>query len=57
MIIYKVTNGINSKIYIGMTIRELFASGNYTQQEIADKFTISRRNVSHITTRRTWKYI
>ena len=36
-------------------IRELYASGTYTQQQLADQFEISRSVIYDIVTHRTWK--
>lgn len=38
-------------------IRKLFAGGNFTQREIAQKFNISRYGVSSIVRRVNWKHI
>lgn len=39
-----------------LTIRELYAEGNWTQQELADEFGVSNPTISHIICRRTWSY-
>jgi predicted XRE-type DNA-binding protein len=39
---------------IAEEIRVLYASGNFTQLEIANKFKISRENVGHVVRGNTW---
>ena len=36
-------------------IRDLHKTGNYTQRELAEKYSISRQAISDITNNRTWK--
>jgi len=38
-------------------IRRLYATENFTQQELALKFGVSRRMVSDIVRRKTWKHV
>lgn len=38
-------------------IRSYYATGDYTQQELADQFGVVRETVSRITTRRNWKHV
>jgi len=38
-------------------IRSIYAAGEHTQQQLADMFNTSRRNVGHIVTRKTWKSV
>lgn len=38
-------------------IRRLYATGEYTQKEIAEFFPVNDRNVNNILTRKTWKHI
>lgn len=38
-------------------IRKLYATGMYTQQEIADEFPISHVNVSRVVNRKRWAHI
>lgn len=40
-----------------INIVHLWNTKLFRQQEIADMYNISRRNVSHIINRETWKYI
>jgi hypothetical protein len=40
-----------------MAIREMYSSGDFTQQAISDKFKIKRRQVSHIVRREHWRHI
>jgi hypothetical protein len=52
-------NGTNAKLTEAevILIRELYATGDYTQKELAIKFNISKSAISKIITRATWKYI
>lgn len=36
-------------------IRRLWASGNYTKQQLADSFGVTRANIYYIVTDKTWK--
>ena len=49
----------NSKLTDGdvTEIRRLYAAGRGTQEALAEAFGISRRNVSMIVTRKTWKHL
>lgn len=38
-------------------IRELYATGNYTQQELANKFNVLQCTISDIINNKTWKHI
>ncbi len=38
-------------------IRTLYSTGNYSLGNIADKYKVSKSNICHITTRRTWKHV
>jgi hypothetical protein len=38
-------------------IRELFATGNYTRQQLSDLFKVSTSTMSYIILRKTWKHI
>lgn len=40
-----------------LEIRQKYATGNYTHQELADMYNITRWNVTHILNRRTWNHI
>lgn len=40
-----------------LKIRELYASGNYTQDEIASMFGVKRHNVAKIVLRQRWAHI
>ncbi|ALA07692.1 hypothetical protein BC01_108 [Bacillus phage BC01] len=39
------------------TIRELYAKGNCTHQQIADIFGVGKRNITAIINRKTWKHV
>ena len=38
-------------------IRELYDTGNYTQDQLSDLFRVSQSNISRIVLRKTWKHI
>jgi hypothetical protein len=38
-------------------IRRLYATGKYTQREIAKEFGVSRTRIGHIINHKTWKHI
>ena len=40
-----------------LTIRELYATGQFTQQQIADFYNIAATTISDINTRKSWKHI
>ena len=40
---------------IANEIRELYKTGDYTQQELAEKFNISRSSISLIVNNKQWK--
>ena len=40
-----------------LDIRKLYASGEYTQKQLADKFGVGRSNIGRIVRRDTWKFI
>lgn len=40
-----------------LEIRELYAAGGMTQQELADEFGVSNPTISYITRRKTWNYL
>ncbi len=45
-----------SKINLAHTLQEI-EQGNLLQQEIADKFGVSRETISNIKTGKSWKHI
>ena len=49
------TRGIKLTLVMTNEIRELYATGNYTQQELADKYTISRRTINFIINNKQWR--
>lgn len=40
-----------------LEIRRLYATGNYTQQELAEKFNVNRNNIGYIITRKYFKWL
>ena len=40
-----------------LEIRSLYSSGNFTQRDLADRFSISQTNISDIVNRKRWKHI
>lgn len=40
-----------------LKIRLLYASGNYTHDELANKFNVTQTTIGHIIRRITWKHI
>ena len=56
---WKRPTGIKSQLENEQVIeiREQYATGLFTQQELADKFDVSRENISQVTLRKTFKHI
>lgn len=40
-----------------LRIRDLYASGNHTQQELAEQFGVTFQNISTIVNRKTWAWL
>ena len=40
-----------------LDMRAMYATGDYTQQQLADLFNVSRSQVSLVTTRKLWRHI
>lgn len=40
-----------------LDIRDLYATGDWTQQELADEFGVTSSNVSYVVNRKIWKHI
>lgn len=40
-----------------LEIRDLYATGKYGQQQLADMFNIPQGNISYMVNRKTWKHI
>lgn len=40
-----------------LSIRRLYATGDYSQRGLGDMFGVSRRNINHIVNRKTWNNI
>lgn len=49
------TNKVNPDIV--RMIRDLWATGKYTQKEIGERFGVNYRTVSYIVNRRTWQWV